>query len=352
MPFYYNSANPPNAFVRFYRHIYRPLGFSKGYNFPLWVIFGGAIFGFVWSRLMYLASVGGTYATAKAATGDWYYQQRGHYHVALVMHLAVVIPAGILLPLQFVPKIRHKLILFHRLNGYLLILLLLLAAASGLMLARHTLGGNMDTQAYVGLLAIMSTVGVVLAYINIKRLQIDQHRAWMLRTWFYVGSIISLRLIQLAATKILTQLGDFYEPMSCVVIDSISKFYGIPPAATRYPACAADPNAWVAVLATAKPVGVRGPPPLEQAGAAAAWTFGTCGFLALIIHAVGIEVYLKFTPAEAERLRQVSYERQLGRFKHPGSAGVLMIDRWGDSEPFTAKEETNSTKPGDDLELR
>jgi hypothetical protein len=37
------------------------------------------------------------------------------------------------------------------------------------------------------------------------------------------------------------------------------------------------------------------------------------------------------TPAESERLRMVSYEKQLeAGFEHPGSAG-LTVDRWGDA---------------------
>jgi hypothetical protein len=42
------------------------------------------------------------------------------------------------------------------------------------------------------------------------------------------------------------------------------------------------------------------------------------------------------TPAEAERLRQVSYERQLARgFKRPGFAGVV-AERFGDANnPYT-----------------
>ena len=57
-------------------------------------------------------------------------------------------------------------------------------------------------------------------------------------------------------------------------------------------------------------------------------------WLALFLHAVGVEIYLSLTPREANRLRQVSYERQMERgFKHPGSAG-LTVDRWGDAEPW------------------
>ena len=74
-------------------------------------------------------------------------------------------------------------------------MLLLLSNVGALMIGRHSFGGGFESQLLVGLLAIMTTGGAFLAYYNIKRLQIDQHRAWMIRTWFYAGSIITLRLI-------------------------------------------------------------------------------------------------------------------------------------------------------------
>ena len=45
----------------------------------------------------------------------------------------------------------------------------------------------MAIRTYVGTLVISTTVAYILAYINIKRLQIDQHRAWMIRAWAYVS---------------------------------------------------------------------------------------------------------------------------------------------------------------------
>lgn len=57
-------------------------------------------------------------------------------------------------------------------------------------------------------------------------------------------------------------------------------------------------------------------------------------WLALAIHAIGVEIYLHLTPKEAQRLRQVSYQRQLeAGMKNPGSAG-LTADRLGDAEEF------------------
>jgi hypothetical protein len=55
------------------------------------------------------------------------------------------------------------------------------------MIAREAFGGTTTTQSWIGALFILTTVGLGLAYYNVKVLQIDQHRAWMLRTWFYVS---------------------------------------------------------------------------------------------------------------------------------------------------------------------
>jgi uncharacterized membrane protein len=55
------------------------------------------------------------------------------------------------------------------------------------MIASVTFGGGLAVRMWIGLLAIMSLTSLSLALYNIKRLQIDQHRAWMLRAWFYVS---------------------------------------------------------------------------------------------------------------------------------------------------------------------
>jgi len=57
-------------------------------------------------------------------------------------------------------------------------------------------------------------------------------------------------------------------------------------------------------------------------------------WIAIFLHDVGVEIYLNLTPAEGERLREVSYERQLeAGFEHPGSVG-LTVDRWGDAKAW------------------
>lgn len=168
----YNSN--PNAFVRTLRKVYHPLHFYKGYNFVLFFVFAGALLGFCLARVQYL-SINGLFK-AGAAPGEWFYYSRSFYKAGISLHLFTVIPAGFLAVLQFVPVIRHKLLILHRINGYLALLLLTCAVVGALMIARYAFGGTLATQALVGWLAIIVMGSAIMAYINIKRLQIDQHR--------------------------------------------------------------------------------------------------------------------------------------------------------------------------------
>ena len=78
---------------------------------------------------------------------------------------------------QFVPLIRYKLPVFHRINGYVILVLVFTSNVGALMIARKAFGGSLETQAGIGTLVILTTISVLMAYVNIKRLQIDQHRA-------------------------------------------------------------------------------------------------------------------------------------------------------------------------------
>ena len=85
------------------------------------------------------------------------------------------------------PVIRHKVLIFHRINGYLIVLLVPVSSAGVLVFLRHAFGGDVSTQTASGLMIIMTTLALAAAIYNIKRLQIDQHRAMMLRVWAYVS---------------------------------------------------------------------------------------------------------------------------------------------------------------------
>ena len=66
---------------------------------------------------------------SSAAPGECYFYQMGHYKIGMKLHLFTILPAGLLVFFQFVPVIRHKVILFHRINGYIIILLTLISNA-------------------------------------------------------------------------------------------------------------------------------------------------------------------------------------------------------------------------------
>jgi hypothetical protein len=103
-----------------------------------------------------------------------------------MLHLAGVLPASILAVFQFTPFIRHRWITIHRIFGYAAMLLYLVGFTGALMIARRAFNGGIDVQAWVGFAGFAILACFALSIYNVKQLQIEQHRAWMLRGWFYV----------------------------------------------------------------------------------------------------------------------------------------------------------------------
>jgi hypothetical protein len=338
------ASKQPNRFTSVMKKASNGLGFSKTYNFPLCMllcaplvygtnltvfIFGGSMLGFSVAHFSYL-NIGGSAKSSfasRSAPGEWYHYRAGHYRIGITLHLTTILPAGLLMVWQFVPLIRHKFLLFHRINGYLIMLLIFISNAGSLMIARRAFGGTLEIQAAVGSLVVMITISLGMAYYNIKRLQIDQHRAWMLRTMFYLGTIITLRLIMALSAIIITKLNaSYYGVMPCSQITFINNAKYTE---SHYPQCSNvidNPNVIVRADYNA-----RGG---EHVGVALGVSFGMAWWLAILMHLVGVELYLALTPAESERLRKVSYEKQLeAGFENPGSSG-LVVERWGDAKAW------------------
>ncbi|KAF8592991.1 hypothetical protein BDV93DRAFT_591016 [Ceratobasidium sp. AG-I] len=308
----------PGRFAR----IYGGLGFKKGYNFilsHLCFVDSGAMVGFALARFMYLHV-----PTLKegVAPGEWYYLRTSLYKPAILIHLATVLPASILAVLQFVPAIRYRALIVHRICGYIAVFLLIMGVATGFVLGRRSFGGDISIQTGVVFLGAATLVSVALAYWNIKLLQIDQHRKWMLRTWFYASSIITLRILMIITAQVVSAIGQYHVAWSCeevaFVVDDQAKM------ATDYPTCVNGQEGGFVVIPARWTNGV-------SIGSALRMTFGPALWMALFLHAVGVEIYIHLTPGENARLRKVSYERQLKRgFKHPGSRGTTN-DHLGDN---------------------
>ncbi|KAK0746953.1 hypothetical protein B0T18DRAFT_481088 [Schizothecium vesticola] len=215
--------------------------------------------------------------------------------------------AAFLVVFQSVPAIRHKFILAHRVNGYIILLLSVAGTAGALIVTRRAFGGGLDTQTGFGMIAVM-----------FLRLRIEQHRAWMLRAWFYAGAIITVRPILFITALITSSQGTYHEAIPCSVIEFLNSAGQVN---DTFSTCT-SPDAWTVVRAdindSASPIGTAAS---LRAG------FGMAGWLALALHAIGVEICIHLTPAEGERLRKVSHQRQLeAGMRKPGCDG-LATDR-------------------------
>jgi len=138
----------------------------------------------------------------------------------------------------------------------------------------------------------------------------------------YLGTIVSIRIIMIIAALVISRYPGYFNTMPCRQIEAMGG-----DAMSSYQACAADMEAHAVVAADFNGT-------VENIAASFHMTFGMAGWIALWLHGVGVEIYLSLTPAEHERLRRISYERQLERgFSNPGRAG-LTADRLGDADPW------------------
>ncbi|KAK4164038.1 hypothetical protein QBC43DRAFT_318616 [Cladorrhinum sp. PSN259] len=319
----------------------KPLGFTRISNFILFFIFGGALLGFALARLPYLSFSSGLCPEGGGTLDCYYYTPGSRDKIGIMMHLSAILPASLLAILQFIPKIRHKLIHFHRMNGYVILCLAVISTIGAGLLGPNLMGGEISAQAAGGTLGLMFLVSLFLAWYNIKRLQIEQHRAWMLRAWFYAGSIISMRLIMMIMDDIESKPS--FSPTTSMPCAKIAYFFGGNPNATlsSYPDC----GPYFSGEDLEKSSSVRGDLNGDPVNVIALFTsiFGTNLWLSLFIHAIGVEIYLHLTPAEANRLRNVSYQRQLeAGMKTPGRMG-LTADKLGYSAPWVPSSEAGTS---------
>jgi hypothetical protein len=258
------------------------LGFERNTNFVFFVIFAGALLGFTLARLAFLDVSG--YYRRNAGPGEWYWFKQRLYNVGLTMHLATILPASFLVVTQFIPAIRRKYPTIHRINGHIALILLLISIAGAVIITRRAFGGSLAAQTGIGALAFATVITASLGYYNIRRRNIMQHRAWMLRTWFYAGSIVTLRLIFFIAALIISRIGTYYTIIPCgQILEMNGNFLG-------YPTCTANPDGLAIVKAN-----LVSPASVAEAAAALQLTFGLAGWLAWAIHAAGIEWYIQST---------------------------------------------------------
>lgn len=148
---------------------------------------------------------------------------------------------------------------------------------------------------------------------------------------FYLATIITMRIIMLISAQIVSNDGGYSEIQYCGQIDfALAKNNRT--AAMFYPECGSpDATKMTEVVVKADMKNALGS---HSFAAAFGVSFGVAMWVAIMLHLVGVELYLGLTPRETARLRKVSYEKQLeAGFRNPGSSG-LTSDRWGDAEEY------------------
>lgn len=118
-------------------------------------IFGGAMIGFVLARIQTLSLTSRMCPAHFPAPSDpeaakvmgiasscYWISRFVRYRAGMGLHLATSFPAGVLAVVQFVPKIRHRWILYHRIAGYVAVVLMTAGNVGAMMMADTAMGGK------------------------------------------------------------------------------------------------------------------------------------------------------------------------------------------------------------------
>ncbi|KAK2736346.1 hypothetical protein FQN57_000796 [Myotisia sp. PD_48] len=306
------------------------LGFEQRYNALLFFWLSLPLLLFAASQglqLLFFAPDG--ILVPVSAPGELYWFHSGFRRVGIRLHLAAVIPFSFLAIVQFVPAIRRKYMRLHRVNGYVVLALLVLANIGAVMVTDHAFGSTVDMQIVSLLLAFISLTSGLIGYYNIKRLQLEQHRAWMLRMTFYMFTVVSVRPVMFLFTMGISLLGKYHNVWPCSMVEWTWNYYNATNFQVTYPACANLSAAemertYVPVLGN-----MFSPDDPAQIGASFQIPAAAAIFLGVVIHAIGVELYLTVTAPNAYKLRVESYKRQLAAgYIDPGNAG-LVAERFG-----------------------
>ena len=87
---------------------------------------------------------------------------------------------------QFSKKLRSANINIHRVLGKIYVFSVLLSGSAGLYLSFYATGGLVASFGF-GAMAVFWLSTTVMAFLTIKKGQVDTHRNWMIRSCFVLG---------------------------------------------------------------------------------------------------------------------------------------------------------------------
>ncbi|KAG9094654.1 hypothetical protein FS749_012076 [Ceratobasidium sp. UAMH 11750] len=241
-------------------------------------------------------------------------QSPGEYHhfriplnkALLWVHLACVLPAGLLATVQFVPRIRARAIGLHRNVGRVANALSIVSTIAGFGMARVSFGGDLSVQSSLYCLGAMTFWSLIKSWTTIRQLQIDEHRMWVIRAWSYQTSVITERLVMVLLIIYVSVVRGYHHTLTCDEVGYIlnnQEMY-----ARDYPQC--QPG-WTGPRVNSVSIEAN-PGDATGLGMAAAhrFNFGPSMWIAIWIHIIATEYYLFKTKDESDRLRELSTKRQ------------------------------------------
>lgn len=95
---------------------------------------------------------------------------------------------------QFLPRLRARRVALHRLLGKIYVAAILLFGATGGFVAALVANGGFPSALGFGSLAVLWFFSTLLAYRSILKKDIEQHKAWMIRSYALTFAAVTLRL--------------------------------------------------------------------------------------------------------------------------------------------------------------
>ncbi|KAF5368002.1 hypothetical protein D9758_004395 [Tetrapyrgos nigripes] len=292
-------------FLTFYRAVSGMLGFKERYSLFFAFVCGGGLFGFCLARAFMMD---GKTRRQQSPPGDYRWFDERLYGISYAFHVYTCIVGGIFVGLQFLPAIRRNFVLFHRLNGYFCIVLLIPGNIAGAIVARRSYGGEINQQAVWYLLTVMFTFSILMGLFNVKR-NTQAHRKWMLRAVVYFAVVILAKVLSIISRAIITNIGGYYSVWRCDEVNYVLQ--NADALFQRFPQCnntavdiSNNPFS-VAVLAS------DSEGKLEHSSALRL-VAGMCLWLSLMIHLVGVEIYLYRTEDQNSMRRGYVLESREG----------------------------------------
>jgi len=235
-------------------------------------------------------------------SGEWFWYRQPVYKPCIFIHIYLSIISGIFAVFQFLPAIRRRAMILHRINGYMVLILLAASTIGGAVVARRAFGGDLNVQSAFYVITILIIGSAAMGILNVRRTR--THRKWMLRTVAFAAIPITARLTTISARHIISDIGSYYAVWRCdqllyVMSDVVA-------VNQTYPQCVLPgvdiANEYVAVRASVKGTGLAYASTVRL-------TFGMALWVATVIHIAGVEFYIRKSDSSNRHRRGFVLER-------------------------------------------